>query len=265
MTLSEQIHKNLIDGSWVFDDLGHLFQDQLSNKLNLQKLNKNTSELCLAHYKNVQLDKLNLNSESKGLYNFETNLEISKVIRSIFSNEYPEMVMISFEKDESEKIENALKFINTLDNQLYDMTVKNINLFLRLQNTNFRSASHPHLYGIMLIGDGIADLTSEQLAVSIIHELAHQELFLINLVDRLVHQPFDNNEIHAPLQGKKRPPIGRLHSLWALYRMVRFQSSMGKPNSKHRDMLLQNVKSFEKGELTKMGKALVQIVYEKAA
>jgi hypothetical protein len=184
MTLSNQIHKNLNDGEWVFDDLGRLFQDQLSSQVNLQKLDKNTSELCLAHYRNIQLNKINLKSESKGLHNSETNSEILKVIQSIFSIEYPKISVARFGNDESEKIEKALKCVYSVDGKLFEMAMKNISLFLRLKNTNFRSASHPHLYGIILIGDGIRNLTSEQLAVSIIHELAHQELFLINLVDR---------------------------------------------------------------------------------
>lgn len=114
--------------------------------------------------------------------------------------------------------------------------------FVRVKSVNFRSASHPQIFGLILIGDGVHELTAKQLAVSVVHELAHQELFLINLLDRLVNQPFDYNEIHAPFQGTKRPPIGRLHSMWALYRMVQFQKIQNETDQKYQELLLKNMK-----------------------
>jgi hypothetical protein len=95
--------------------------------------------------------------------------------------------------------------------------------------------------------------------------MAHQELFLVNLLDRLVNEPWDYNQVHAPFQGIKRPPIGRLHSLWALYRMVQFQRSTGNVNQKHQNLLRQNVKAFEDQELTSFAKKLVEIAGRQAS
>ena len=137
--------------------------------------------------------------------------------------------------------------------------------FVRVRSVNFRSASHPQIFGLILIGDGALELTAKQLAVSIVHELAHQELFLINLLDRLVNQPFDYNEVHAPFQGTKRPPIGRLHSMWALYRMVQFQKIQNETDQKYQELLLKNVEAFEDQELTPCGKKLVEIARKRAS
>ena len=103
------------------------------------------------------------------------------------------------------------------------------------------------------------------MAVMIILVIAHQELFLINLLDRLVNQPFDYNEVHAPFQGTKRPPIGRLHSMWALYRMVQFQKIQNEVDYKYRELLVKNVEAFEDQELTPFGKKLVEIARKRAS
>jgi hypothetical protein len=80
-----------------------------------------------------------------------------------------------------------------------------------------------------------------------------------------VNQPFDYNEVHAPFQGVKRPPIGRLHSMWALYRMVQFQNTYAEVDQKYRELLLKNVEAFEDQELTPFGKKLVEIARKRAS
>ncbi len=118
---------------------------------------------------------------------------------------------------------------------------------------------------MILLGDGVREQTAQELAVSVVHEMAHQELFLVNLLDRLVNEPWDYNQVHAPFQGMKRPPIGRLHSMWALYRMVQFQRSIGDINQKHQVLLQQNVEAFEDQELTSFAKTLVGIAERQAS
>ncbi|MGE0631451.1 MAG: HEXXH motif-containing putative peptide modification protein [Pseudobdellovibrionaceae bacterium] len=265
MSLVQQLQTKLKTGNWIFDDVSPSFQRQLEKKVNSQKLNKNISELCLAHYKKLSLSETMVNSSTRGLSDINISAQTLNAIENILSTEYPGSHVKQFENMVSEKLNRSLHFIETLNPLVYPLIDRTITLFLRVSGVSFRSASHPLLFGIILIGDGVEGLSSEQAAVSIIHELAHQELFLINLVDRLVNRPFDHNEIHAPFQGKKRPPIGRLHSLWALYRMVEFQMLQKNINQKHLDLLTKNLEAFEDGELTEMGQILVQVAKERAS
>jgi HEXXH motif-containing protein len=122
---------------------------------------------------------------------------------------------------------------------------------------------------LILIGDGVHDSKrAKQLAVSVVHELAHQELFLMNLLDRLVNQPFDYNEIHAPFQGTKRPPIGRLHSyvgactVWFSFKKYK----TGETDQKYQELLTDKIsEAFEDQELTPFGKKLVEIAGKRAS
>lgn len=103
-------------------------------------------------------------------------------------------------------------------------------------------------------------LDYKNLAVSIVHEMAHQELFLFNLLDRLVRTEADFNLVHAPFQGVVRPPIGRLHSLYALFRMVEFEKQAGLPHERHQQLVFDTIDSFKKFELTDFAKRLVQSI-----
>lgn len=103
-------------------------------------------------------------------------------------------------------------------------------------------------------------LDYKNLAVSIVHEMAHQELFVFNLLDRLVQAEADFNLVHAPFQGTVRPPIGRLHSLYALFRMVDFEKQAGLPSEKHEQLIFDTIRSFQDFELTDFAKRLVQSI-----
>jgi HEXXH motif-containing protein len=61
-----------------------------------------------------------------------------------------------------------------------------------------RSFSHPHFFGCLFL---VLDREPDELAVSIVHEMAHQEMFLLNLTNRLVVEGADFNLAHAPFQG----------------------------------------------------------------
>ncbi len=104
-------------------------------------------------------------------------------------------------------------------------------------------------------------MTAEQLAVSLIHEMGHQELFLINLLDRLVNSDFDYNLVHAPFQGKERPPIGRLHSLFDFFRMIQFERSANLNCVRHEELYLETENSFENGELTFFARELIESIH----
>jgi hypothetical protein len=133
-----------------------------------------------------------------------------------------------------------------------------------LRGVPFRGASHPHFLGSVFHcfrpNDSIFDFL-----VSLVHESAHQELFLINFIDRLINEEYDFNLIHAPYQNKERPPIGRLHSLHALFRMIQFAKIYDEKNERVPFLVSkfrQNLYSFEQNELTHFGSFLRGEVYE---
>jgi hypothetical protein len=123
---------------------------------------------------------------------------------------------------------------------------------------DFRSASHPHLFGCLFM-QVQADPTA--LAISLVHEMAHQELFLINLLDRLVEEGFDHRLIHAPFQGRERPPIGRIHSGYALFRMTLFERRIGYASlGRHMDLLDRTIATFSDNELTPFARSLIDAI-----
>lgn len=87
--------------------------------------------------------------------------------------------------------------------------------------------------------------------------MGHQELFLINTLDRIVNHEFDFNMIHAPFQGRERPPIARMHSLFALYRMVQLERKSGISRGANSELMKENLNGFSDGELTDFGSSIV--------
>lgn len=124
----------------------------------------------------------------------------------------------------------------------------------------FRSASHPHYFGCIFLR---LKRPAHETALSLAHELAHQELFLLNLVDRLITAEADYRLVHAPFQGRQRPPIGRLHSAHALFRMVAHEHATGDPRlEKHLQTLHATIETFVAEDLTVFGRHLVYDVYQ---
>ena len=100
------------------------------------------------------------------------------------------------------------------------------------------------------------------MALSLVHELGHQELFLLNLVDRLIQASSDYTLAHAPYQGKLRPPIGRLHSAHALFRMIQFENgSNSSRQQRHQRLLNETIETFAESETTPFAWKLLHEVY----
>ncbi len=266
MSTELSIKSELEKGAWVVRDLAMRFGGALRRKVSFPLRECNLTELSVAHYRRVDLQNFCLETHEKALkHGWESGSELIRmVIEGVIHEEHSSAKLVSFSESEAAKIARALECIRDTDAGFYALLYESISLFLRFQSTNFRSASHPHLFGSILIGDGIEKQTSESVAISIVHEFAHQELFLINLIDRLVNEEFDGHEIHAPFQGRVRPPIARLHSLWALYRMVQYQKVTGEVDQRHLELLSYNAKSFADGELTSLASTLVSIASKAA-
>ncbi len=136
--------------------------------------------------------------------------------------------------------------------------------FCCFSGKSIRSFSHPHFFGCIFLDPSHE---SEKLAISIVHELAHQELFILNLVDRLISIGSDHSLAHAPFQGTVRPAIGRLHAAHALFRMVQFHKACGAQllEDRHYKLLKATISTFsENSELTPFAQRLVNEVYDKS-
>ena len=252
MSLAARILSELEEGQWTLASIAPSFRRRLTAETKSQIQEKNLSELCMGFYGKVRPHDIVIPNQRKELDMARVNNEVRGLIEKTFVADYHGATLTSFESEISQRLQTALELIHRTDVGISLLLNEVVAAFVRVKSVNFRSASHPQIFGLILIGDGV-------------HELAHQELFLINLLDRLVNQPFDYNEVHAPFQGTKRPPIGRLHSMWALYRMVQFQKLQNEADPKYRELLLKNVEAFEDQELSPFGKKLVEIARKRAS
>ena len=89
MSLSEKLKTKLKVGNWIFDDVGVSYRNQLDKKVNSHKLNKNISELCLAHYQRLNLAETILNSSTQGLFDLNLSAPALNAIQNILSQEHP--------------------------------------------------------------------------------------------------------------------------------------------------------------------------------
>lgn len=163
----------------------------------------------------------------------------------------------NFSQTEELYIREAIKTIGHYAPMMCHALSNWITHFLKLDNVPFRSGSHPHAFGCIMLSSRIGTMTTSDLATSIIHEMGHQDLFLLNTIDRLIVKDADYYLAHAPFQGKLRPPIGRLHSYFALFRMVQFQVMLGNQPEHYIRLFNETLSSFAKNELTEFGHQLV--------
>ncbi len=159
---------------------------------------------------------------------------------------------------ESEKIWFRLNNYNQSLGKLFSNTITNI---LIVDGCDFKAASTPLIYGCLVVTMDWFNLSEHELALSATHELAHQELFLINTTDRLVAAGGDKVLKYAPLQKTDRPTIGRLHAAHALYRMIKFQESIDHDSSHNKRLLKQTCLTLESNELTVLAKQMIEKVY----
>ncbi|OYZ20325.1 MAG: hypothetical protein B7Y39_10910 [Bdellovibrio sp. 28-41-41] len=264
--ISPFLLKHIELGNWVIGEVSaHLIRQFQKIQVPLESEPGITAR-SLSYYRKVELRNCLISSKSQGVADLTTSVDAVNAVNSIFKQDVENgELSVGFDSIESEKINSALSLIKKTNETISRLLTSNISLFLKADRVHFRSASHPHLMGAIILGKKAFDQTLEGLATSIVHELAHQELYLLNLLDRLVIKEFDFNQIHAPFQGRKRPPIGRLHSMWALYRMVRFQNDLNNSNERFRNLLIENCEAFNSNELTDFGRFLVSITAKQVA
>ncbi len=271
MTLRETTLDTIQQGGWVFEILGHKFCSALSRRVQISvnddaaALSKLTPmELTMLAYHLVDENRWqgfhkNSREFQPSLLSTGNQAMLKKVAQRVQEDTEP----MNFCEPDFALISEAEELLSFYAPTTSVHLKKWISGYCKLDNATFRSASLPHAFGCIFFGDGLWESTPAQAAVSIVHEMAHQELFLINLVDRLVLGEADFKLVHAPLQGRLRPTIGRIHSLHALYRMIEFERVVGIDHSRHVEQLLATAQTFGPNDLTAFGLSLVNAVVKR--
>lgn len=128
-----------------------------------------------------------------------------------------------------------------------------------LDGPSFGSASHPWLFGSIFCHHATLAAEPDAVASMLVHELAHHELFLLNLVDRLIRAESDAERRFAPFQGRERPAIGRLHAAHALARMLGLARCSGAGERHLAESLRATLATLPPRLLTPFGAELVKL------
>ncbi len=253
-------------GDWVFDFLAPRFQSLLSERIAKKfsicireassfSMLKSTA---LAYGELNDCERLSFAVGSRCISFDELSDRDRSALAHITGRVYADRAPGAFSSGDREALAAAIACLNERAPASARILEKFVQNVVKVDDVPFRSASYPRAQGCIFLGEKAFRMSPEALATSLVHELAHQELFLVNLIDRLVCAERDYNLVHAPFQGKCRPPIGRLHSFYALFRMIQFGRQIGGANKYHEDLLAATIDSFQVGELTPFCQLLVE-------
>ena len=267
MSLKELALKTIEAGAWTFDELAPRFRSALTGRIlsaqegQVESLeSRSLMEITIRAYEpRVKSSWQGFSENQKFLKPAEStdDLAIQTLIaEKVSTGGTP----ASFSPEEIRLISDAESFLRAFAPTASQLMERWVPSYMKLADVPFRSGSHPHAFGCIFFGERIAEFSAANVATSIVHEMAHQELFLFNLLDRLVESDADFKLAHAPFQGTKRPTIGRLHSFYALFRMVEFERSAGLPSAHHAELLLATAETFEPNDLTEYGHRLANAV-----
>jgi hypothetical protein len=244
---------NLNNGYWSILDILGPFENALNNRLKASGYSLNSSLFIrtLRVFTDFSFKDDQFVIHNKMVTSFPS------LMKDFFLKNSIPGIPSQFSNSDSQKIKEAISLINMLSPESNDTLKIFLNAFIYSTEANFYGASHPHILGAIVLGEKFSNASVLDAAISIVHEMGHQELFLINTLDRVVRHGFEYNMIHAPFQGKARPPIARMHSLFALYRMVQVERLYGIRDSGNSQLMDENLKSFSSGELTEYGEAIL--------
>ncbi len=202
----DDVLKKISLNNWILDDLGDLARLKLQNVTHSS--NNTLKELSILYYGKSNLPKLDIFISSD---NIEINHYLLSKLKkegkiSDFSSSEKKSILVSLDSL-NEMLVGCIRFLSESS-------------FSKIESLNFKSASSPHMIGVIILTNKINYSDFYSLSRSIVHELGHQELFLINFLDPLTKSGDSNLNVYSPYQKTSRPPIGRLHSLYALFRMI---------------------------------------------
>jgi len=157
-------------------------------------------------------------------------------------------------------LNETMKFIKDTDVTTYNVIVEFVLCLINVESVKFRSTSLPRFLGcIFLNSSKYNDI--EETALSIVHEMAHYELFLINMLDPLIVDDSKDELVFSDFQNTQRPPIGRLHSCHAIFRMIAFQKKANRTVGDLESILNLTLKTFSASSMTEAGRYLVDNIY----
>lgn len=254
----EWILSELSSGRWIAHRLATEYQKSLSKALTGTPHFKNSlNYLTLAYYRRAShLSELN----DLGSFEFFDPKLAPSALLGIFGKITQEIFgsggeIITFSQSEQDKLQAARTRAAKIwqgEDEIFALPT----LFVRVKQPGL-GTSFPQSFGTIYYGERVSEIEVEPLAISLSHELAHHELFLINLYDRLINPAFDKSLRFAPLQKKERPPIGRLHSLFALFRMIQTKVKTGAEFANDLRMFHATEETFGNDELTPFAREMV--------
>lgn len=257
--------QQLADGAWLFDEIVPSFLSGISGSDRLSFLAGRpvpSYVATLAYYRVVpEQDVLSALAagafEGRCPYRADERSVWDRLARTVTA----ECAPARLNSDENAALQNSWAELKSLDER-HGVEFSNVILaMVPLENSDFGAASTPHLFGCIFMTREWLEQSFEKRMLSLVHELAHHELFALNLIDRLVNSSADYSLAHAPFQGKRRPPIGRLHAAHALFRMRGFQETVGWNSEETARLLAETCATFSDEELTPFAKDLVRSVY----
>ena len=167
----------LKDGQWVLDDLSPSILEKIQSDEYFRRTENEVNDFSLKNYAISYYCKIKspLTSLFYGQLNDENfnQLVVTKIAK--------EGLITEFTKDEQGKIEVSLEYIKEIDLGCAQF-IKELS-FIKMNSTQFKSATNPHLIGAIILTNQINYNESYELTRSIVHELAHLELLFFERGD----------------------------------------------------------------------------------
>jgi HEXXH motif-containing protein len=189
----------------------------------------------------------------------EDDAVVAAVMKAIRST-HPDAVMAPGEALRG-RLEAALSHIAAWDRDTHDQIRRHLFAVYFLDGIAPSSFTVARFFGHVFLS-ARESLDTEDIALLLIHEMAHTELNLITLFDDLFSPQSLRTEAYAPFQQKMRGPVGRVHAAHALYRMLNFARAS---HSQHTEGLLRDfaatLATFDDVEPTSLGKVLIAELY----
>lgn len=253
-------------GEWTFDVLAPQFEAALIKRVqgrnpSLSNEMRSLMEWTLLAYQTPSPDAQDrIMSEDLFIDPARQPETIQRALSKLAESTIDGAQVSTFTEGEKKRIRRAIQLIQLSSPQTWRAFERWITHFLKFENVPFRSASHPHAFGCIFLNPRLELMSDLELSTSIVHEMGHQDLFLLNIIDRLIQVPADYKLAHAPFQERMRPPIGRLHSYFALFRMIQFQDQNALDSNHYRNLFEQTRTTFADDELTPFGFQIVEAV-----
>jgi len=191
--LKESALKTIETGAWTFDELAPRFRSALVGRiLNAQEgqreslERKSLMEITLRAYDPRVTSAWQGLEQHSGFVNRAEVPEHLAVQAMIAEKVSIGATPSTFTSEEVALLSEAEAYLRTTAPGTARLKDRWVPFYMKLAEVTFRSGSHPHAFGCVFFGERISEFSMPEVATSIVHEMAHQELFLFNLLDRLV-------------------------------------------------------------------------------